>query len=162
MGDKTRNLIALLIGIFIGVACVLWIQQINKEAERIQRENKEKEIIDTIHVIWRQSHFVLSDSTLLAELNAQEIKFSNIVLAQAILETGHFKSYSCTEHNNLFGLRNKDGSYMYFNHWTDCVAAYKRYVQKWTQPPHDYYTYLDSLGYAEDKSYTKVLKQIVK
>lgn len=64
--------------------------------------------------------------------------------------------------NNLFGLRNNDSTYMSFEHWTDAVAAYKKYIQKYESPPDDYYEYLDKLGYAEDKNYTTKLKQIIK
>lgn len=96
------------------------------------------------------------------ELKAQDVQFPEIVAAQALLETGNFKSYSCINRNNLFGLRKKDGTYMSFEHWTECVAAYKKYIQKWKQPPSDYYKYLDNLGYAEDTSYTIKLKQMVK
>ena len=96
------------------------------------------------------------------ELKAQDVQFPEIVAAQALLETGNFKSCACINGNNLFGLRKKDSTYMSFEHWTDCVAAYKKYIQKWKQPPNDYYKYLDDLGYAEDTSYTTKLKQMVK
>ena len=96
------------------------------------------------------------------ELKAQDIQFPEIVAAQAKLETGNFKSYACINRNNLFGLRKKDSTYMSFEHWTECVTAYKKYIQKWKQPPNDYYKYLDDLGYAEDESYTTKLKQMVK
>ena len=154
MNSFVKYLISCLIGIFVGLVCVLWCQSMKRQCEEINGE--------VASVIWRQNHFLLSKENLMNELKAQDIQFPEIVVAQALLETGNFKSYSCINRNNLFGLRKKDGTYMSFEHWTECVAAYKKYIQKWKQPPNDYYKYLDDLGYAEDISYTTKLKQIVK
>ena len=91
------------------------------------------------------------------------LKHKDIVYAQAILETGHFKSNVCLNYNNLFGLydtKNKD--YYKFNHWTESVVAYKKWVQKKYQPPNNYYAFLEEINYAEGKSYTRLLKEIVK
>lgn len=154
MNSFVKYLISCLIGIFVGAVYVLWCQSIKRQCEEINGE--------VASVIWRQNHFLLSRENLINELKAQDIQFPEIVVAQALLETGNFKSYSCINRNNLFGLRKKDGTYMSFEHWTECVAAYKKYIQKWKQPPNDYYKYLDDLGYAEDTSYTTKLKQIVK
>jgi flagellum-specific peptidoglycan hydrolase FlgJ len=149
-----KYLIGFLVGAFIGAACVLWDQQIQKQCNEIHGE--------VASIKWRQNHFKLNESNLYDELLAQGVGFPNIVVAQAILETGHFKSHACKTLNNLFGLRNNDGTYMSFEHWTDAVAAYKKYIQKYESPPDDYYEYLDKLDYAEDKNYTTKLKQIIK
>ena len=147
-------IVGLLVGIIIGVVSLLWFKAMDKEAKKKQSEE--------ISVVWRQNHFILSPENLMNELEAQGVAFPEIVLAQAILETGTFKSNACIYKNNLFGLRCSDGTYMYFDHWTDCVAAYKFYIQDWETPPEDYYNYLDSLGYAEDTSYIAKLKRIVR
>lgn len=91
------------------------------------------------------------------------LKNKDIVYAQAVLETGHFKSKVCLNYNNLFGLydsRNKD--YYKFNHWTESIVAYKEWIQKKYQPPNNYYAFLEEINYAEGKSYTRLLKEIVK
>lgn len=90
------------------------------------------------------------------------LKHKDIVYAQAILETGHFKSKVCLNYNNLFGLydtKNKD--YYKFNHWTESVVAYKKWVQKKYQPPDNYYAFLEEINYASDKEYISTLKSIV-
>lgn len=47
-----------------------------------------------------------------------------IVLAQAILETGWFRSSVCLNKHNLFGLTNpRTGKYYEFNHWTESVRS---------------------------------------
>ena len=103
----------------------------------------------------------LTIDNLYEELCSQGLDYPEIVLAQALLETDHFRSYSCRERHNLFGLRKKDG-YMEFPHWTYSVAAYKRYIQKYENVPNDYYAYLDRLGYAEDSIYVQKVKEMVR
>lgn len=90
------------------------------------------------------------------------LEHKDIVYAQAILETGHFKSKICKENNNLFGLYNsKKKRYYKFKHWTESVVAYKEWIQKKYQPPDNYYTFLEEINYASDKKYISTLKSIV-
>ena len=89
-------------------------------------------------------------------------KHPQIVYAQAILETGHFKSNVCLNYNNLFGLydsKNKD--YYKFNHWAESIVAYKEWIQKKYQPPDNYYAFLEEINYANDAKYISILKSIV-
>ena len=153
MSNILKYLIGICVGIAIGAVCVLWVQAMEREAEKAEGE--------VASVKWRQNHFMLNEENLYNELVAQGVDFPEIVQAQAILETGHFKSYACLQQNNLFGLRNGDGTYMSFDHWTNAVAAYKKFIQKYDPPPNDYYKYLQDLGYAEDPNYIIKLKQIV-
>lgn len=96
-------------------------------------------------------------------LSYYSLKHKDIVYAQAVLETGHFKSEVCLNYNNLFGLYDsKSKDYYKFNHWTESIVAYKEWVQTKYQPPNNYYTFLEEINYAEDKNYTKLLKEIVK
>lgn len=154
MNNLYKYLLSVITGIIMGTVSVLWFQAIAEQAEKIEERAEAS-------IKWRQNHFILSEQNLYNELIAQGVDFPEIVQAQAILETGYFKSYACLNKNNLFGLRNNDATYMSFPHWTDCVAAYKKYIQKYDLIPSDYYNYLDKLGYAEDKEYVIKLKQIV-
>lgn len=88
------------------------------------------------------------------------VSYEEIVIAQAILETGWFTSKVCKEQNNLFGLydsRNK--KYYSFDHWSDSVKAYKEYVQR-KYKEGDYYEFLINLPYAMDPLYVSKLKNI--
>ena len=83
------------------------------------------------------------------------------VYAQAILETGYFKSRVCKEYNNLFGLYNsRKGDYFRYNHWVESVIAYAELIQGSKRYDDIYYDYLTKIGYAEDKDYITKLKQI--
>ena len=148
--------------LFIVVASALIGAHIHHIIEKYETEPEELNEEEIVSVKWRQDHFKLSEENLYNELVAQGVDFPEIVTAQAILETGHFKSYACLQQNNLFGLRDNKGTYMSFPHWTDAVATYKKYIQRYNHPvPEDYYAYLQELGYAEDPQYIDKLKQIV-
>ena len=84
-----------------------------------------------------------------------------IVLAQAILETGWFRSPLCRNRHNLFGLTNpKTGKYYEFNHWTESVRAYYTKVQyKYTGG--NYLLWLHKIGYAEDPRYVREVMKVV-
>lgn len=155
MNKYILYIITFFIGMLIGMASIWHYYSVSEVLEA------EKESED-ICVKWRTEHFKLSKENLYSELVAQEIDYPEIVLAQALLETGNFKSYSCKVRNNLFGLKRKDGTYMEFDHWTNSVHAYKKYIQKYKEVPNDYYKYLNDLGYAEDSIYVIRVKEIVK
>lgn len=90
------------------------------------------------------------------------IKHPQIVYAQAVLETGHFKSDLCLNNNNLFGLYNsKRHKYHTFDHWKDCVIAYKDFIQRRYKPPNDYYKFLLDIRYAKDPNCISKLKGII-
>ena len=95
-------------------------------------------------------------------LNYYGVMYPDIVRAQAILETGHFRSKVFREYNNLFGLydsKNKD--YFKFNHWTESVVAYLNCIQYRYKPPNNYYQFLEEIGYAEDPNYISKVKTLV-
>lgn len=99
---------------------------------------------------------------LMEALLYYDIKHPEIVYAQAVLETGNFKSQLCVQHNNLFGLYNsKQSRYFKYNHWSESVKGYKNMIQNRYKPPNDYYKFLNNIGYAEDPRYINKLKRIV-
>jgi hypothetical protein len=56
------------------------------------------------------------------------IKHPEIVLKQAIYETGHFRSNIFNKRNNLFGFRQR--KYIYFDSWKSCIDYYKVWQEK--------------------------------
>ena len=88
------------------------------------------------------------------------IRHPEIIVAQSILETGHYKSKICLEHNNLFGLYDsKNKKYFSFNSWQESVEAYKKMIQH-KYKSGDYYKFLKKIGYAEDPDYINKIKGI--
>ena len=129
------------------------------------------------HTLYNRSQ---SDSTanlpeltlpnLLAEIRRNGIRHPKIVLAQAILETGWFRSSVCRNKHNLFGLTNpRTKTYYEFNHWTESVRAYYTKVQyRWTRKHRDtkadtdYLRWLRDIGYAEDLGYIRAIIKVLK
>lgn len=90
------------------------------------------------------------------------VKYPSIVTAQAILESGNFKSQVFKKYNNPFGLYNSaTESYYKFNHWTDAILAYQTMIE-YKYKGGDYYSFLDSIGYATDQDYIRKVKAIEK
>jgi len=83
------------------------------------------------------SYKSFSVENLKSEIVKQGIKYPNIVLAQATLESGHFKSDIFKENNNLFGMKKpsvrktlatgENRGHATFKNWVDSVIDYKMF-----------------------------------
>ena len=92
----------------------------------------------------------------------EEIGLSNqlFVLAQAVLETGHFTSPVCKNYHNLFGLYDsKHKDYYRFARWEDSVIGYQKFIQ-YRYKGGNYLQFLKRIGYAEDPRYTTTVAKI--
>ena len=102
----------------------------------------------------------LTIPNLYKEIIRNGILYPKIVLVQAILETGWFRSSVCRNKHNLFGLTNpRTGKYYEFNHWTESVRAYYTKVQ-YKYKGGNYLLWLDEIGYAEDPKYIIQLNKV--
>ena len=103
----------------------------------------------------------LNEENLMFLLNYYKVEHPQIVYTQAILETGYFKSVICNKYNNIFGLYNSSiKDFYHFNHWSESILAYKKYIQYKYIPNDCYYTFLKELPYAEDSLYINKLKYL--
>jgi len=103
--------------------------------------------------------FTLTVKNLKIALENAGVQHADIVLRQAILETGWFKCTNCSlSRNNIFGFWYKK-KYIQFDDWKDCVAYYKRWQDR-HYSGGDYYVFLKKVGYATDPNYVKRLKSI--
>lgn len=127
------------------------------------KDGSKDDLTDVKVVEVEPSFFTKSPKDGLKEaLEYYEVHHPEIVYAQAVLETGYFKSDLCINGNNLFGLYNsRKKRYYTFDHWTESVEAYIDFVQYKYKPPNDYYQFLDNIEYAEDPYYINKLKRIV-
>ena len=97
---------------------------------------------------------------VLAEIKRQGIPHTTIVLAQARLETGNFKSDRCRRDHNLFGMK-RGRRYAKYVHWRESVKDYKQRISS-RYKGGDYYAFLRRIGYASDPNYIGKVKHIVK
>jgi flagellum-specific peptidoglycan hydrolase FlgJ len=109
----------------------------------------------------------------LKEIEKYSFKYPDIIIAQALVESSHFKSPVFIENNNMFGMREakiristSKGSnlnHAYYINWKDCIvdrALYEaQYLSKLSR--EDYFKYLDKT-YAEGKDYSNLLKKVIK
>lgn len=101
-----------------------------------------------------------SINNLYRELLKQEVTQPEIVMKQAILETGRFTSYGFKTRNNIFGFYDaRLKQYLRFDDWKECVTYMKNWqIRKYKG--QDYYTFLKNLPYAEDPLYISKVKSI--
>ena len=101
------------------------------------------------------------------------VKHAEIVYAQAVLETGNFKSKSFRLCNNLFGMKvarsrpttalGERYGHAYFKDWQMSVIDYAMFQSAYARKirtERGYYEYL-SRNYASDVEYVNKLKKIV-
>ena len=114
-----------------------------------------------------------TEEKLIQMLKDLNVKFPHIVLAQAKLETGHFKSKIFNENHNLFGMKEAkvrihtakgtQHNHAYYDDWRESVYDYAFYQSTYhsdKKNERQYYRALDK-SYAESKNYSGALKTII-
>ena len=135
----------------------LYENYIHTKRERKTLRNKNSRLI--LNYYYGESH----DLTLNNLVDViEEVGLNNqlFVLAQAVLETGHFTSSVCKNYHNLFGLYDsKHKDYYRFARWEDSVIGYQKFIQ-YRYKGGNYLQFLQRIGYAEDPRYTTKVAQI--
>lgn len=91
---------------------------------------------------------------------ASGVLHPEIVLRQAIYETGWFKSKHTIQKNNIFGFRHSK-QYMKFESWRACVDYYVGWQKrKYINTKEDYYKFLVRIRYAQSEVYIQHLKKV--
>ena len=152
-----KCLILVVIGVIIGICTGTQLSELIPKNTILKEE--------PVPVKLEQPEFFLydtpNDSLVLQACAYYGLKYDTIILTQAKLETGNYKSYQCRVNNNLFGLYNSAKmEYYKFNHWTESVEAYKKWIQYRLKDEEDYYSFLVRISYAEDPDYISKLKWV--
>lgn len=153
-----QNGFYLLIGLLVGCFTI--------SMYNTQPEVQVKVIKDTIRVtdtiqkkVAKLELNELNETNVRKELKKHKIPHSDIVLAQAKLESNNFKSKLTKTHNNIFGMKTGN-HYTKYAHWSDCIADYKKRISN-RYTGGNYYAFLNKINYAEDPNYVNALKEIV-
>ena len=147
--------------------------KITKQKSSVQ-ENSENLENDNFKRIKRLAdkniHLKLNKQNLKTALELFEVQYSDIVYAQALLESNSFKSINCRSNNNLFGMRfatsrktlglRSRGNYAAYSHWIYSVADYKLW-QGNKIIRGNYFNYLKARHYFEDINYISKLKGVM-
>jgi len=126
-------------------------------------------IVDTV-VCTAQREIIDSD-VVLEYIETIGILHPDIVLAQAILESGNLTSNIFLENNNMFGMKQaksrptlsigENKNHAVYNSWQDCVLDYKIFQTKYYRDTTEsYYSFLQRVGYAMSEGYINKLKAI--
>jgi hypothetical protein len=105
------------------------------------------------------------------ELN---IKYPHIVMAQAQIESGNFKSKIFKENHNLFGMKvatkrpttnkGQENNHAYYNNWKESVIDYAFYSAQYLSDIKTEKEYLEYLrqSYAQDTGYVNKIISIIR
>jgi uncharacterized FlgJ-related protein len=160
------QIIVAVIAIFIAVAVICY------KIGQSTAETKHVELEAALHVVKEQEE-PFSKEALIEMIKELGIKHPEIVLAQSILETGHWTSNIFKENYNLFGMKQARSrirtakgtqlNHAYYNSWQESVYDYAfyqcRYLSK-ISSDEDYFAALDA-SYAEANNYSMHLKKII-
>lgn len=107
------------------------------------------------------------------EIKKKNFKFPHIIYAQAVLETGYFKSEVFRQNNNLFGMKQAKQrvntavetqlNHAYYENWRESLEDYGYYYCSYLNKintEEEYFNYL-AQNYAESPQYVKRLKKII-
>lgn len=111
--------------------------------------------------------YVLNCENVYREIMRNDIKFSDIVLRQVILETGWFKSHNCLVRQNLVGMTggikndSNEHGYAIYSNWMQSIKAYSKWQkQRLNDSVTNYFQFLRDWNYAESPDYERKLKSI--
>jgi hypothetical protein len=166
--EKPKNKIYIAILIVLGLLFMLgWFTGTNNYI--INKINHTTEVTDTMLVHGEK----FSEEALIRLLKDCHIKYPHIVLAQAKLESGDFKSKMFRQNFNMFGMKlarqrittalGEKSGHAYYRDWIDCVHDYGMYQSAMmcnVNNEVEYFTKLDE-RYAEDTTYISKLKHII-
>jgi uncharacterized FlgJ-related protein len=118
---------------------------------------------------------ILNKENLWLTIKAMDIMYPEIAFAQAILETGHFKSNNCKEANNLFGMmmpnvretvavRKNERGFAVYETWIHSVqdyALYQEFMMRNRKMTRSQYLNFIDRKYSESRGYANKLKNII-
>jgi uncharacterized FlgJ-related protein len=163
---KINNKILKAMGAVLGIVLILGFT--HNPSNDVKNLSQEEKLI----VIREYNEF--SEVKLIAKIAELNFRFPHIILAQAKLESGHFKSTIFLENNNMFGMKEAklrsnlakgtNRNHAYYTTWQESVIDYALYYSTYLhdiRTEGEYFEYLKQ-NYAEDKTYVQRLKQIIK
>lgn len=164
------------LGVRIALGTTIFLMVASFFVGRYTSGNLTKYEKQLVHINWEKERNTINMQKLAKELKESGVKFPHIVMAQAIVESGYFKSQLYKENNNLFGmtipgLRNttnisSNGTFAKYNTWQRSVQD-MGYLQQYNLKnvrlynDEDYFIYLKNTNYAEAPDYITALKNTI-
>jgi hypothetical protein len=169
--DKVCLRTTITIGISIAAAMIITGYVLGST---VKKETIVQEFTEAEQIVLIQEVDTFSQAQLIQMLKDLNVKYPHIVLAQSIIETGHWTSSIYLENHNLFGMKQArrrittaEGTarnHAYYNHWRESVYDYAfyqcRYLGK-INSEEEYFQYLGA-SYAEAPDYVNTIKTVIK
>lgn len=162
----TRNIVVFMLGFVSLTISMGYVFRPNCDNTRFISEETKAIIL--------KEHNEFSREKLKAFIAELGLKCPEIVMAQAEIESGHFKSRIFKENNNMFGMKEAgigrpctakgtSNNHAYYDTWQDCVLDYAFYQAAYLKNVKTQEQYLQYLGesYAEDSNYVSKIKSII-
>ena len=163
-----------LIGVvlFFTITLLLISFQVGKQ-EGLQINIIELPVEDRYHLIQETRKDTFSFDNLVKMINDLNIRFPHIVMAQAIIESGHFQSNVFRTNHNLFGMkqarsrcttaRGTELNHAFYNSWKESVYDYAFFQSRYLNDLRTEDAYLDYLdrNYAEAPNYDKAILRVI-
>ena len=155
------TIITLIIGSFVG----------GRFAKFEALDNFEKELL-ILDIQQERNKF--TQEKLVDELKRLNVKYPHIVMAQSILETGHWKSQVFKANHNLFGMKQANIrintakgtnlNHAFYENWQESLYDYAFYQCRYMstiRSENDYFLALDATYAEAGGDYSKALKQVI-
>ena len=166
--ERTKITNKSLTGLGAAVGLLLIFGFTSNPSNKVENLSQEEKLI----VVREYSEF--SEEKLIEKITELNFRYPHIILAQAKLESGHFKSTIFLENNNMFGMKEAklranlakgtNRGHAYYETWQDCILDYALYYSTYLsdiRTEGEYFEYLRQ-NYAEDPTYVQRLKEVIK
>jgi uncharacterized FlgJ-related protein len=173
MNNKIIAVIWTILAIMLTGVIIFTLILFVKGRETSDKNKKSVQIYKTTLPVDIEKDTTFSKEKFIKYVHSLNPKYPDIIIAQAILETGHFKSFIFHNNNNLFGMtiigdranmaNGHQYGYAYFDTWKKSVIDYVIYQSLYlnNKSREEYLEYLDSV-YAEDPCYIDKIQTISK
>lgn len=132
---------------------------------------KIKKIVQEEKLIILREDGNFTKEKLIDEITRMNFKFPHIVLSQAEIESGHFKSTIFKENNNMFGMkearvranlaRGTRRNHAFYDTWKESLYDYGLYYSRYLsslKTEEEYYHYINEV-YAEASDYGVLVRK---
>ena len=139
----------------------------------VENTLNEIEFEDQVIIVNHKINNDFSKEALAEELKRLNIKYPHIVMAQAIIESGHFESNIFRSNHNLFGMkearqrvttaRGTNLNHAYYDNWKESVLDYAMFQAAYLRDLKTeaaYLLYLDR-NYAMAPNYDVAVKNVI-
>lgn len=141
--------------------------------EGLEQNVIELPVEDRWHLIQETRKDTFSVENLTKMLKDLNVRFPHIVMAQAMIESGHFQSNIFRSNHNLFGMKQARArcttakgtelGHAYYHNWKESVYDYAFFQSRYLNDLRTEQAYLDYLdrNYAEAPEYDKAILRVI-